>query len=62
MYERFIMSYLYQGQQVAITLPVQSISMNKCRMAVKHQDGLSYIAFENTADAKGFLSWLGKVN
>ncbi|KZN40704.1 hypothetical protein [Pseudoalteromonas luteoviolacea] len=56
------MSYLYQGQQVAITLPVQSISMNKCRMAVKHQDGLSYIAFANTADAKGFLNWLGKAN
>ncbi|ESP92342.1 MULTISPECIES: hypothetical protein [Pseudoalteromonas] len=56
------MSYLYQGQQVAITLPVHSISMNKCRMAVKHQDGLSYIDFANSADAKGFLNWLGSAN
>lgn len=54
------MSYTYNGQQIRVMHPVHSISVNHNRVAVNHDNGLSYVTFSNSLDIKKFLSWLSK--
>jgi|TARA_B110000914_G_C15339466_1_gene388525 hypothetical protein len=59
-FESFIMSYTYNGQQIPIMQPVHSISVNNNRMVINHALGKSDVAFSNSSDFKAFLCWLSE--
>ena len=52
------MSYKYNGAEVLVNSPVQSISVNKLNVVVTDQKGSHLFSFKNKIDSKRFLAWL----
>ncbi len=56
--ESFIMSYNYNGSQIHVAHPVQSISVNKQCVIFADKYGQTKSSFKNATDARRFLNWL----
>ncbi len=54
------MSYNYNGRVLSINSPVVSISVNKRNIVVTDQEKSQLFRFENSAEAKSFLSWVAQ--
>ncbi|WP_340676674.1 hypothetical protein [Paraglaciecola sp.] len=53
------MSYTtYHGTQIRVACPVLAISVNKHNVAFADQCGQQLGVFNNTQEAKAFVSWL----
>lgn len=52
------MSYTYNGTQISVMCPVHNISVNKYKVAFADKCGQKTNTFENTSEAKQFVSWL----
>lgn len=53
------MSYTtYHGTQIRVACPVHAISVNKHKVAFADQSGQQMGVFNNTQEAKAFVSWL----
>jgi hypothetical protein len=53
------MSYTtYHGTQIRVVCPVHAISVNKYKVAFADQSGQQMGVFNNTQEAKAFVSWL----
>jgi hypothetical protein len=48
----------YHGTQIRVVCPVHAISVNKHNVAFADQCGQQLGVFNNTQEAKAFVSWL----
>ncbi len=54
------MTYQYQGSDIEVTHPVNSISINQRKVIFADKQGNKRQLFANKTDARRFLAWLIK--
>jgi hypothetical protein len=57
----FIMSYTYNGSEIQIAHPVQTISINNLQVIFADSQGQKSTKFDTKSQARQFVKWL-KVN
>ncbi|WP_170940425.1 hypothetical protein [Pseudoalteromonas sp. NBT06-2] len=52
------MSYTYNGSEIQIAHPVQTISINNLRVIFADSQGQKYTQFDTKSHARQFVKWL----